>query len=258
MSFVKNLFGKDLKSSSTTTQQRLPFRISTGAGSQLRSTGGLDPQITSQISPQVGDLRGEFTSGIRSLLGSARGELVDARVNPLIRRLSGLPGQQRRSLAQRNVFGSIPENLVAATERDVAQTIGEARTLATQDAITQEANLLQGLRAAGQDQLAQELSLLGLSNQAIAAISQSQTTRKDPNLGQGIGNLLFGLGSILPGPRCYLAALIYGAMSEEHTTIAMYVNDPNVDTPKVKEIREIYKKLMPKFEALLMEANNAR
>lgn len=199
MSFVKNLFGETQESQAVSTQRRLPFGISTGGGSLLRSTGGFNPQITSQISPQVGGLRDEFTSGIRSLLGSARGKLVDARVNPLIRRLSGLPGQQRRELSRRNVFGSISQNQVAATERDVAQSIGEARTLATQDALTQEANLLQSLRAAGQDQLAQELSLLGLSNQAIAAISQSQTTTTTPNQGQGIGNLLFGFGSLLGG-----------------------------------------------------------
>jgi len=181
----------------------IQFQVGFPGGSRLFSPGNAPGNISGALNPRVQSLRDEFTGGIRGLLGSARGELVDARVNPLIRRLSGLPGQQRRDLARRNVFGSISQNQVAATEGDVAQRISEARTLATQDALTQEANLLQSLRAAGQDQLAQELSLLGLSVSAIQTIVGSQVstgaTTTTPNQGQGIGNLLFGVGSLLGG-----------------------------------------------------------
>lgn len=55
---------------------------------------------------------------------------------------------------------------------------------------------------------------------------------------------------------CWFAAIIFGAMSKEHSQIALYVNDPTVKTWKVKLVRGVYKLLRPLFKSLLKEAKN--
>lgn len=99
--------------------------------------------------------------------------------------------------------------------------------------------------------------LMGLPSLYAPFTVGSEGSSKGPNafgqalgrtLGQGAGTLaMTGVGAMF----CWMAAAIYGAMSNEHTKLARIINTSN--SPAAKKARALYKQFMPVFEELLEE-----
>lgn len=209
MSVVKNLFGGSQKSSSVTQQQRLPplnFALGTGQGTRINAkTTGNQSLIQTTLNPQIPSFRNNLRGRGFDLLNRISGnqsDFIDARVSPLIQRLVPALAAKRRSFANRGVSGSIAENEILASERDVARAIGEAQSLALNESVNAQRGVFGDIRSLINDQLAQDLALLGLESQAVQTIiasrqpSSASTESEEPNTGSGLGNVLFGLGTI--------------------------------------------------------------
>lgn len=199
-SLVKGLFGD--KQSSQTVQRLDPIRINIGtnSGSRLVNNNG---RGTVTLPDEINAARDELMTGFGSLLDRVRGKnsaFVQAAVNPVIERLSGVPAAVQRGFSRRGVFGSIPQAAITNAEIDTARAIGDATLNAEQQGMATEAAVMNNMRALTQDFLAQELQSLGLSQNAVNSVISSQLpvgqTNTAPNDGSGIGNLLFNIGSV--------------------------------------------------------------
>lgn len=159
-------------------------------------------------------------SALSQLLSRFRGnanEFVQARVSPLERVLDAQIAGVARDFARRNVTGSIPAGFLTGLRADAERQISEERARAVQDALGAEQSILaqraglaaprtqaisQGAQLA-QQQLAEELSALGLGQEAIRTIIASQLPQSTTGSGTssdpagGLGGLLLGIGSIL-------------------------------------------------------------
>lgn len=196
MSFIGDLFGG---SEQTVVNQArvLPFQAfdligdrSTLSSRPKRSNLRLDPRIDRALT--------QNRASTTSLLNRVRGNqnpFIEARVSPLIERLSGLPAQTQRDFARRNVFGSIANNEVNQLREDVAGEIGNARALATQDALGFERAVLGDQRRGALDLLTKELSALGVSQDAINAVLNTRQvaggtqTSSGSSTTEGLGNI---------------------------------------------------------------------
>src|SRR5690606_2235389 len=144
-------------------------------------------------------------------------EFIQARVSPLERVLDAQIAGVARDFARRNVTGSIPAGFLTGLRADAERQISEERARAVQDALAAEQSILaqraglatprtqaisQGAQLA-QQQLAEELSALGLGQEAIRTIIASQLPQSTTGSGTssdpagGLGGLLLGIGSIL-------------------------------------------------------------
>lgn len=198
-SLVKGLFGDKEQ---TTTQQRLPplnVNTTTGGGSSLNSNQSGGTQNTRvNLNPNIATNRNQVRTGFESLLDRVQGEnssFVQAAINPLIERLAPLVGNLQQSLGRRNVRGSIGDQQIRNARTDVARTINDQRLKAEQQGISNTGSILTNLRGLNQDELQQELSSLGLSQNTVNSVISSQLpsgqTTTSPNDGSGLGNLLF-------------------------------------------------------------------
>ena len=222
MSIVKNLFGGSQKSSSTsTTSAGTPFitglNLTTPGSSLTSRLKGKNVTSGIKLNPLVQLLRDEAISGIRGLQGDVptlsnfTDRLISARVDPLRERFAPVLGRLQRDLGRRNVQGSIANNEMLRAESDIARTLAQEEAAAfaegEQAQFGADLNTLNARRALtsdierlSQEQLSQELALLGLGQGPSGMIASSipttttQTT-KQPNSGSGLGNLLFGVGS---------------------------------------------------------------
>lgn len=162
----------------------------TAVSDLLSRIRGVDTGISFQdrlspISQQIGGLStastGRFDPFI-SRLQANQNPFIEARVNPLIERLAGVPSGIGRDFARRGVFGSIPANIVAQAEEDVARAIGQETALATQEALGLEAQALAQAQAADQTAVQQELQRLGLGADVAVQQQQFDVTTAQQNL----------------------------------------------------------------------------
>ncbi|NIP28191.1 MAG: hypothetical protein GWO38_31370, partial [Phycisphaerae bacterium] len=134
-------------------------------------------------------------------LQGGRGEIIDAAISPLITRRDDALGATARDLGRRGVSGSLRGDALANVDTRFGEAIADARGRATSQQVASEAGLFQLIDALNQEELAQELSSLGLSSAAISAAlagGARKGTASSFDPAGSIGNLLFGVGSILP------------------------------------------------------------
>jgi hypothetical protein len=201
-----------LDSTITNVNQRFnptTFETGTTGGSRIDTSQTGPDRFKAGIflDPDIRGLRGEELSGIRNLLSSIQGErgsILDARLRPLEENLAGQTAGITRDLARRNVFGSLRNNEINNSNRSVQRQLGDARALANNDLINVESRLNAQIGESANELFGQELSTLGLSQNAINTIINSMRgggstqTESDPGgTLEGIGNVLdfiFGLG----------------------------------------------------------------
>lgn len=254
---TKTLLGgpsKQKTSTTPTTFPRLPAvrpRISTGrsvlgADLTIGQTIGSEPiglkgiDITTELDPEIAQLRQEALTGRREILGDVLGDIstlrslenpfVQARVSPLVSERE----RARRDAVRRGVSGP----LTALATNPFNQAISEEGARAAFDvqiAIKQSQEVARGLlgdiSGEGRQLLEQELALFGLAQQEIrdiinsqleqtvASSSQTQQTGAQKGL---LGPLAGGLGAVLGGGGasgglsafgglfCWVAREVYG------------------------------------------------
>lgn len=223
---TKTLFGGTESETRPQTIPRLPAitpSISTGAGSRLgadlkfgRGQGKGSPfgltgvDINASLAPAIEAIRQEALTGRRDLIGGIQGDIdtlrgqqnpfIQARVNPFIEQ------QERagRDAGRRNVQGP----LAALATNPFTQQIADQGVLATvesQQAIRQGQQMIQSLLAdqsgEGQQLLAQEMALLGLGQDEIQQIidSQLQQTVAQRQDSETTGGIIPGIAKLAGG-----------------------------------------------------------
>ena len=151
---MSGFFGGDEKqetsSTQTTTIERSPainINAKTGGNGSLSLTNTdgqvsakttVDPNVRARIREGLNNSRSSISrlEGTIAELRSNTNAFINARVNPLEEAVENRIAQKGRDFAQRNIFGSL-----ASSEMDSARLIGEreignARAIATQEALT--------------------------------------------------------------------------------------------------------------------------
>lgn len=194
MSFIEDFItggdqvSKQEASNTITRRKRQPFKLNTGLSS-LNATA--DNNVSLNIDPSINSLRDNALMGIQKLIegigsdaNTLRGiqsPLVSARLRPLEHSINERRGTLTRDLGRRNVFGSFRNNSLNNFDIQSGQAVGDAKALATNDILNavfsrQQAQAgLEGQKAnIANHKLGQELSALGLSQNAIAALLASE------------------------------------------------------------------------------------
>jgi hypothetical protein len=157
------------KISNTPTTIQTPFsKVHEGAAK-------LDPTIRNTFTQGLTNLQGLYDQA-----GGNQGAFIQARVNPLQAQIAQNRGALERSLSQRGVAGSSFGNqALTSFDMDAGRALGDARALATNDAINQQGALQQMMFGGGNDLLRQELEALGLGSQNIQYLLQRAGLRGD-------------------------------------------------------------------------------
>lgn len=247
---TRTLFGGSKTQSQTRPQiiPRLPAvspRISTGLGSTLgadlrfgarpgeNGKGGpfglTGVDINTSLAPQIGELREESLAGTRGLIGDVRGDIealralenpfTRARVQPFIEAQE----RARRDATRRGVSGPLSALATNPFTQQIADQ-GAFAAFETQQAIRQGQETVRGLLSdvsgQGEALLRQEMALLGLGQDEIEQIIQSQLEQptfarqdSDSETQQGvassIGQIAGGLGLAAIG-FCWVAREAFG------------------------------------------------
>lgn len=157
------------KISDTPTTFQTPYsKVHNGAAK-------LDPTIRNVFTSGLGNLQGLFDQA-----GGNQGAFVQARVNPLMQQIAQGRGSLERDLGRRGVAGSSFGNqALSGFDMDSGRALGDARAMATNDAINQQGSLQQLMFGGGNNLLQQELAGLGLGQENIQLLLQRAGLRSD-------------------------------------------------------------------------------
>ena len=183
--------------------------------SNLGALTGLDVNLG--LAPQIQALREETLAGRRGLIGDVQGDIerlrglenpfIRARVQPFVEQRE----QAAREAARRGVSGPLaalatnPFTAQIADQQALAQFDTQAAIRAGQQQVQ---SLLADVSGEGQQLLAQELELLGLSQQQVRDIINSQLERQivsqtdekrrqEAGIIPSLGSLAGGIGGVL-------------------------------------------------------------
>lgn len=176
---------------------------------------GLDLQIG--LAPEIEAIRAETLAGRRGLIGDVQGDIETLRgiENPFMRARVQPFVEQQAAAAREATRRGVSGPLAALATNPFTRQIADQQALATFD--TQQAiragqeqirTLLSDVSGEGQALLAQELELLGLSQQQIRDIIASQLsrdvvsttdtrTRDEEGIVPTLGSLAGGIGGVL-------------------------------------------------------------
>ena len=188
------------------------------SGSNANVAINLDPAIRALTMGSASNAQIGYRRAVNdiNMLQSNRSPFIQARVDPLLASTATQQGALERSMAQRGIYGSLSQQSMNSFNRSAQQQIADQRALATNDslnaALAAEATARgynQDVASNAQQILAQELAKLGLGQQAIDTMINSQlpmnsggqnttTTQKQPTdiLG-GIGSIASAIGAFL-------------------------------------------------------------
>lgn len=157
------------KISDTPTTIQTPFsKVHEGAAR-------LDPTIRDTFTRGLTNLQGLYDQA-----GGNQGAFIQARVNPLEAQIAQNRGALERSISQRGLGGSSFGNqALTSFNMDAGRALGDARALATNEAMNQQATLQQLMFGGGEELLKQELAALGLGANNIQYLLQRAGLRGD-------------------------------------------------------------------------------
>lgn len=152
-----------------------PTKISTPFSSVNNGVVSLDPTIRNSFMESMGNFRGLFDQA-----GGNQGAYIQARVNPMEQQFAQQRGALERSLGLRGVSGSsFGDQSMTNFDIDSQRALGDARALATNDAIRMQGQLSQLLGQGGEQMLRQEIGALQFGNQNIENLLARAKIRSD-------------------------------------------------------------------------------
>ena len=128
----------------------------------------LQPLATrfSGFAPRFADLSEEFAGN--------EGRLINARLNPLRRRIASAEGDLKESLNRRKVFGSFANQDLTGFDIDAGIALGDAEALATMDALSARTDLTGREMAAAEADVQNQLRFNQLYGNAASTILQEE------------------------------------------------------------------------------------
>ena len=174
------------KVSDTPTSLRTPY------SSVRDGFTDFDPAIRGAMMENMNNTRGLYNEA-----GGNQGAYIQARVNPLMQQIAQRQGQLEQSLGRRGVAGSsFGDQALNVFGLDSQRALGDARAMATNEALGMRGQLNNGLAQGSELLLRQELGALGLADQNIQNLLARAKIRSDI-----FGRAAAGAGDILSGLR---------------------------------------------------------
>lgn len=157
------------KVSDTPTGIRTPF------SSVNQGLATMDPAIRNTFLGNIANQQGLFNEA-----GGNQGAYIQARVNPLLQQVAQRRGELERSMGLRGVLGSsFGDQSMTNFDLDSQRALGDARALATNDAIGMRSGLSQQIGAGGDQLFRSELGGLQLADQNIQNLLARAKIRSD-------------------------------------------------------------------------------
>lgn len=166
---LKLLTNEASKVSDTPTGIRTPF------SSVNQGFANIDPAIRSAFTGNIANQQGLFNQA-----GGNQGAYIQARVNPMLQQVAQRRGELERSMGLRGVRGSsFGDQSLTNFDIDTQRALGDARALATNDAIGMQSGLSQAMGAGGDQLFRSELGGLQLADQNIQNLLARAKIRSD-------------------------------------------------------------------------------
>ena len=174
------------KVSDTPTSLRTPY------SSVRDGFTNFDPAIRGAMMENMNNTRSLYNEA-----GGNQGAYIQARVNPLMQQIAQRQGQLEQSLGRRGVAGSsFGDQALNVFGMDSQRALGDARAMATNEALGMRSQLNNGLAQGSELLLRNELGALGLADQNIQNLLARAKIRSDI-----FGRAAAGAGDILSGFR---------------------------------------------------------